>query len=152
MNERQRDAFGMVLGWLENWRMRSGTEAGRESCIRFWREQVMTKKREPWQMEQCEEVAAQKVRLRLLHEKDRELKMPGVALPHAFGRKDRRAGEKWPWQWMFPGAKPSRDPESGIVRRHHVHPDSYATALRKAVEEAMIDKRAMGLGIQLRLR
>lgn len=89
-----------------------------------------------------EEVAAQKVRLRLLHEKDRELKMPGVALPDAFGRKDRRAGEKWPWQWMFPGAKPSRDPESGIVRRHHVHPESYATALRKAVEEAMIDKRA----------
>lgn len=54
MNERQRDAFGMVLGWLG---MRSGTEAGRESCIRFWREQVMTKKREPRQMEQCEEVA-----------------------------------------------------------------------------------------------
>ena len=52
VNERQRDAFGMVLGWLENWRMRIGAEPGRESCIRFWREQVMVKEREPWQLEQ----------------------------------------------------------------------------------------------------
>jgi hypothetical protein len=52
VNERQRDAFGMVLGWLENWRMRTGIEPGRESCIRFWREQVMAKEREPWQLEQ----------------------------------------------------------------------------------------------------
>ena len=52
VNERQRDAFGMVLGWLENWRLRIGAEPGRESCIRFWREQVMVKEREPWQLEQ----------------------------------------------------------------------------------------------------
>lgn len=89
----------------------------------------------------CGEVAARKARLRELQQQDRAAGLPGVALPNAFGRKDRRAGEKWPWQWLFPGAKPSRDPESGIVRRHHVHPESYAAALRKAVEEAMIDKR-----------
>jgi integron integrase len=336
VNERQRDAFGMVLGWLENWRVRLGIEPGRASCIRFWREQVMAKVREPWQLEQwssailwylrwlnyrresggevrsleervrraveatgarrgllrrtretygrwaagfarwagnerdllrterageylewlvterkvsfstqkqalnalvfflkdvcgreevifdvrlrktakrlpvildvgevmaildrmdgCfglmariqyggglrlnelvnlrvkdvdegrgiitvrngkgdkdrttvlpdavrEEVAVRKVRLRALHEEDRSVALPGVALPNAFGHKDRHAGQKWPWQWLFPGAKPSRDPESGIVRRHHVHPDSYAAALRKAVAVAMIDKR-----------
>ena len=47
VNERPRDAFEMVLGWLENWRVRIGMEPGRESCIRFWREQVMVKVREP---------------------------------------------------------------------------------------------------------
>lgn len=88
-----------------------------------------------------EQVAALKVELRELHEKDRAAGLPGVALPHAFGRKDRRAGEKWPWQWMFPGTRPSVDPESGIRRRHHIHEDSYAAALRKAVDEALIDKR-----------
>ena len=31
VNERQRDAFGMVLGWLGNWRVRTGIEPGRES-------------------------------------------------------------------------------------------------------------------------
>ncbi|MEO5916233.1 MAG: integron integrase [Luteolibacter sp.] len=336
LNPRQREAFAMVLGWLEHWRLRLGREAGRETCKEFWREQVMVKERQPWQLEQwsgaiqwylrwmkyrqesggevrsleervrqavesagarrglalrtretygrwaagyarwagnaravmeperasaylgwlvterkvsfstqkqalnalafffkdvcgwesvefqvrlrktpkrlpvvldvaevvailekmdgCfglmariqygaglrlnelvtlrvkdvdegrgivtvrdgkggkdrttvlpqavgEEVATRKARLRELQTQDRAAGLPGVALPNAFGRKDRRAGEKWPWQWLFPAAKPSRDPESGIVRRHHVHPDSYSTALRQAVDEAMIDKR-----------
>ena len=51
-NERQRDAFGMVLGWLEEWRSRSGAEPGRECCIRFWREPVLVKEREAWQLAQ----------------------------------------------------------------------------------------------------
>ena len=89
-----------------------------------------------------DEVAERKQRLRELHEKDRAEGLPGVTLPGAFGLKDRRAGEKWPWQWFFPGRKPSRDPESGIVRRHHVHVENYSKAVRRAVDEAMIDKRA----------
>lgn len=89
-----------------------------------------------------EEVEERKKRLRELHEKDRLAGLPGVALPGAFEFKDRRAGVKWPWQWFFPGAKPSQDPESGIVRRHHVHVENYSKALRRAVDEAMIDKRA----------
>ena len=89
-----------------------------------------------------DEVAEKKKRLRELHENDRAAGLPGVALPNAFGLKDRRAGEKWPWQWFFPGAKVSRDPESGIVRRHHVHVENYSRAVRRAVSEAMIDKRA----------
>jgi integrase len=39
---------------------------------------------------------------------------------------------------VFPGPKPSRDPESGIVRRHHVHVECYS----RAVEKALIDKKA----------
>lgn len=88
------------------------------------------------------EVAEKKKRLRELHEKDRAAGLPGVALPGAFGFKDKRAGEKWPWQWFFPGNKPSQDPESGIIRRHHVHAENYSKAVRRAVDEAMIDKRA----------
>jgi integron integrase len=90
----------------------------------------------------CAEVAARKEELRALFKRDRELGLPGVALPGAFGRKDRRAGEKWPWQWLFPGDEPSCDPESKVVRRHHVHEESYSRALREAVAEAGIDKRA----------
>lgn len=89
-----------------------------------------------------DEVAEKKKRLRELYEKDRAAGLPGVALPGAFVFKDKRAGEKWPWQWFFPGNKPSQDPESGIIRRHHVHVENYSKAVRRAVEEAMIDKRA----------
>jgi integrase len=55
-----------------------------------------------------EEVAAKKKELRELHEKDRAAGLPGVALPNAYDRKDRRAGEKWPWQWMFDKCRPPR--------------------------------------------
>lgn len=88
------------------------------------------------------EVAECKEGLRKLHESDRAEGLPGVALPNAFGRKDRGAGEKWPWQWLFPAGKPSRDPESGVVRRHHVDDEDYSSALRQAVEDAKIDKKA----------
>ena len=88
------------------------------------------------------EIAERKKELRELHEKDRAARLPGVALPNAYDRKDRRAGEKWPWQWMFPAPGTSRDPESGIVRRHHVHEECYSRAVRRAVEKAMIDKKA----------
>jgi integrase len=57
-------------------------------------------------------------------------------------RKHAHGGEKWPWQYFFPAAKPSTDPESGLVRRHHVGEDAYASAVRRAVDEAMIDKNA----------
>lgn len=46
VNQNQRNAIGMVLRWLENWRMRVGCEAERECCVRFWREQVLVKERE----------------------------------------------------------------------------------------------------------
>ena len=89
-----------------------------------------------------EEIAERKKELRELHERDRAAGLPGVALPNAYDRKDRRAGEKWPWQWMFPAPGTSRDPESGIVRRHHVHDECYSRAVRRAVEKALIDKKA----------
>ena len=43
---------------------------------------------------------------------------------------------------VFPAPGTSRDPESGIVRRHHVHDECYSRAVRRAVEKALIDKKA----------
>ncbi len=98
------------------------------------------------------EVAEIKVGLRKMFENDRATGRPGeragrsgaagVALPGAFELKDRRAGEKWPWQWFFPAEEPSMDPRTGVERRDHVHAETYSRAVRRAVEEAMIDKRA----------
>ena len=88
------------------------------------------------------EVAEIKVGLRKVYEGDRASGLAGVALPGAFELKDRRAGEKWPWQWFFPADEPSLDPRTGVERRYHVHAETYSRAVRRAVEEAMIDKRA----------
>ena len=89
-----------------------------------------------------EEVAARKADLRKLFEEDRAAGLAGTWLPDALARKHMRGGEKWPWQYFFPAAKPSVDPQSKLLRRHHVGEEAYSRAVRQAVEDAMIDKNA----------
>jgi integron integrase len=89
-----------------------------------------------------DEVAEKKVALRQLFEEDRAAGLAGAWLPEALARKYRNGGEKWPWQYFFPAAKPSVDPQSGLMRRHHIGEDAYANAVRRAVDDAMIDKNA----------
>jgi hypothetical protein len=36
VNDRERAAFEMLLGWLERFRVNLGLPAGREACARFW--------------------------------------------------------------------------------------------------------------------
>jgi len=79
--------------------------------------------------------------IKLIHDGDRRNGTPGVALPGALERKWPKAGEKWPWFWIFPAPDLSTDPDSGIVRRHHLHRGTYGEALRKAAEAAGIEKR-----------
>ncbi len=75
------------------------------------------------------------------HEDDRQAEIPGVALPGALARKMPKAGKRWEWFWLFPSDHLSKDPESGTVRRHHLHPGVYARALSRAAEAALIGKR-----------
>lgn len=79
--------------------------------------------------------------LRERHEKDREAGLPGVYLPPALARKMTKAGESWEWFWVFPAERLSRDPESGLTRRHHVNSDGYGEAVKLAAREAGIEKR-----------
>ena len=76
-----------------------------------------------------------------MHEKDRAAGVPGVALPGALARKMSRAGERFEWFWIFPADELSTDPESGIVRRHHLHPKVYGEAVTRAARKAGIEKR-----------
>lgn len=75
-----------------------------------------------------------------VYDQDRLANRPGVALPNALERKMPRAGERWNWFWLFPAEKESRDPDSGIERRHHLHPGSYGNAFRRAMRKAGISK------------
>ncbi|MEM9236707.1 MAG: integron integrase [Verrucomicrobiota bacterium] len=87
-----------------------------------------------------EELAAQIATCREVWEADRAGERPGVYLPNALACKWPKAGEKWDWFWIFPAAGESTCPESGIVRRHHLHPKSYGRALRRAVQAAELER------------
>jgi integron integrase len=81
-------------------------------------------------------------RVRLLYEEDRRNRVAGVVLPDALEIKYPNAGIEWPWQWVFPARGLSRDPRSGIFRRHHTVPDGLQRAVKAAAGLANVSKRA----------
>jgi integron integrase len=77
-----------------------------------------------------------------LHVQDLQTGAGHVYLPYALERKYPNASHEWVWQYVFPAAQPSRDPRTGIVRRHHVHKLVLQRAVRAAVRQAGISKAA----------
>jgi integron integrase len=88
------------------------------------------------------DLRVQLARARVLFAADRQANAPGVELPHALAAKYPGSGASWGRFWVFPGATPSRDPRSGIVRRHHVHEESLQRAIKRAVRRAGLAKPA----------
>ena len=76
-----------------------------------------------------------------LWQKDREAGRPGIFIPGALGRKFAKAAETFEWFYLFPAVRESKDPETGIVRRHHLHGSVYNKAIKKAALDAGIEKR-----------
>jgi len=83
----------------------------------------------------------QLARARLLHEADRRAGHPGVWLPEALARKYPKAPMEWAWFWVFPARGLSRDPESGLLRRHHLLEDNLQRAIKLAAARACPEKR-----------
>jgi len=87
-----------------------------------------------------DDLARQLVESRSVYARDRKEDQPGVALPYALERKYPNAGKAWGWFWVFPQDHLSRDPRSGIVRRHHVYDQTVARAIAAASRQAGIVK------------
>jgi len=75
------------------------------------------------------------------HNADLAARFGTVQLPFALARKYPQADREWGWQYVFPAATRSRDPQSGEIRRHHVHEQNIQRALRKAARDAGVVKR-----------
>jgi integron integrase len=81
-------------------------------------------------------------RSRIIYEIDRRNDSPGVELPYALEKKYPKASKEFEWFWLLPAANVSRDPLSGIIRRHHIYGDQVQRAVKRAIREAGIRKRA----------
>lgn len=79
-------------------------------------------------------------RVRLNYKQDLKEGFGSVYLPGRLSRKYPNAAREWIWQYVFPAPKRSRDPRSGEVRRHHLHPSSLRRAVRTAARKAGVDK------------
>lgn len=78
----------------------------------------------------------------LLHRMDRELGHGEVYLPNALARKYPGAAISLPWQYVFPSERLSTDPRSGRTGRHHVSKESVQRAVKRAIRDTGIVKKA----------
>jgi hypothetical protein len=70
-----------------------------------------------------------------------ERPLEDVKFANALARKYPSAQRDWIWQYVFPSARLSQDPDSGQVRRHHLHESSLQRAVKAAGQAARIAKR-----------
>lgn len=66
---------------------------------------------------------------------------PDFKVPHRLRQKYRNASTSLDWQYLFPSARTSVDPESGAKRRHHINESSIQKTVRQAAINARIEKR-----------
>ncbi len=81
------------------------------------------------------------VGVKSLYDDDLKNRVEGVYLPHALARKNPNAGKEWIWQWVFPSKSLSKDPRSGIIRRHHRHASNLRKFVKAATRKAGIHKQ-----------
>ena len=79
--------------------------------------------------------------MQIVYSEDRKMERNGVMLPPALARKIPTAGTTWGWFWLFAAKKESLDPETGKLRRHHLHPKVYGSKLQEAANLARITQR-----------
>ncbi|MDH3621520.1 MAG: integron integrase [Gammaproteobacteria bacterium] len=80
--------------------------------------------------------------VRQVMEQDIELGKNGVSLPEAIDRKFKKASQSWPWQYLFPSIKYAFISHNESMRRHHAHASVLSRAVKTAVDDAGINKRA----------
>jgi site-specific recombinase XerD len=98
---------------------------------------------------------------RLEHQREAEAGRGETSLPDGVARKHPGAAKEWIWQFVFPAAGVSRDPqgkqnfdtspsiplpgrggEGRTLLRHHLHEDSLQRAMKAAVNRAGLSKNA----------
>jgi len=88
-----------------------------------------------------DDLLAQIESVKSLHHRDLVAGFGEVYIPDALARKYRNAARETGWQWVFPARERSRDPRSGKEMRHHVLESGLQKAVKRAAQQAGIDKR-----------
>jgi integron integrase len=81
-------------------------------------------------------------RVKLQHQEDVLASQGAVYLPYALERKYPSAPTDWLSQYVFPSTKLSKDPRTGVTRRHHTSEDRFQRVVAQAIRQAGIAKRA----------
>ena len=73
-----------------------------------------------------------------IHEQDIEAGYNSISMPYSIEKKYPNAGNEVGWHFLFPGNSISKDPITGIERRHHIHERLLQRAVKTAIQKAGI--------------
>lgn len=88
------------------------------------------------------ELKIQIEKIKKIHDDDLAKGFGAVYIPEALSRKYTNAAKEFRWQYVFPSKTLSKDPRSGVIRRHHVLSSGLQKAMKTAVSRAGIQKAA----------
>ncbi|MCF6252277.1 MAG: tyrosine-type recombinase/integrase [Methylococcaceae bacterium] len=77
-----------------------------------------------------------------IHDADLIAKFSGTFLPAQLDRKYKNAAREFIWQWFFPAKSLTLLSETKEKRRYHIHESVVSKAIKRAVNDAKITKRA----------
>ncbi len=77
-----------------------------------------------------------------LHNEDIREGFGEVYIPESLSRKYPNASKETGWQYVFPSKKRSKDPRTGKIMRHHVMESGLQKAVKKALQQVKIYKKA----------
>ena len=79
--------------------------------------------------------------IKAIHHKDLASGSGSVSMPYGLDQKFPNAHKQWIWQYVFPASVLSTDPQTGILRRHHIHETALQKSIRVAAYLAEVNKR-----------
>ena len=88
----------------------------------------------------CERIRVQIHIAEKYYEMDRKQGIGPAWMPYALARKYSGEASQLGWQFIFPSKEPAVDPQTGIIRRHHHHPDTIRKQIKVARQHCGITK------------
>lgn len=85
-------------------------------------------------------LSEQLAKRRALFDEDQLQQSVDVWMPDALSEKYPNASREWGWQYVFVAARLSKDPRSGILRRHHLDEKLIQRHVRRAALESRLVK------------
>ena len=133
--------YGSGLRLMELVRLRVNDVDITMKQIRVWNGKGFKHRFTTLAIELIPSIENQRRRVKMMLSEDlQNLAYSGVWMPNALERKYKNANMSLDWQYLFPSARLSVDPESGKVRRHHIDESIINKVIKKAGKSAKIQK------------
>ncbi|MBA6349068.1 MULTISPECIES: integron integrase [unclassified Colwellia] len=133
--------YGSGLRLMEAIRLRVQDIDFNYHCIAVWNGKGNKHRRVTLATELIPELYRQIQRTNKYHTSDIEnIDYKGVWIPNALNRKYPNAAKEFKWQYLFPSARLSIEPEFKYLSRHHLNESSIQKSVKKAANQLKLNK------------